>query len=75
MLKMQQAEDQRKIMDTTIIESACKIYDINVWERIKSVLLKSKFKLSSHRFGKEINYIQISLFSEHVQTVVQMRNV
>ena len=34
---MQQAEDQRKIMDTTIIESACKIYDINVWERIKSL--------------------------------------
>ena len=40
MLKMQQADGQRKIMEITIIiESACKIYDINVWERIKSLLL------------------------------------
>ena len=38
MLKMQQAEDQRKIKDTTIIiESTCKVYDVNVWERIKSL--------------------------------------
>ena len=37
---MQQADDQRKITEATIIiESSCKVYDINVWERIKSLLL------------------------------------
>ena len=44
-------------------------------KELRAYYLKSKFKLSSHRFGREINYIQISFFSEHVQTDVQMRNV
>ena len=35
----------------------------------------SSFRLSSHGFGKEINYTKISFFSVDVQAVAQMRKV
>ena len=64
-------------MHTTIIiiiESACRVYDIHVWERMKSYYYSLNLSCL-HVCGREINCNKISFFSAHVQTVAQMRKV